>query len=159
MTKPGRLARATYDGAPPKLTPQVAETLLGCAAEGLPKRMAARIARISRDTLTEWLKPDNPNEACRRFAADYEEALANKGAEIWPQAVEKDPWRALAVVHQIKEPPKRVESSTKHEHKFTLPPELAIAAKQLSAEDVTAYLSESNGASGEDAIDGEIDED
>jgi hypothetical protein len=94
-----------------KLDQATVTILLAAAERGLPKQLAAPLARISRQTLHVWLT--STEEPYVSFAADYRAAMARAGGNLVDTVTNTDPKWLLAVVHKLRPPPERREVTGK----------------------------------------------
>lgn len=94
-----------------KLDDKTVTILLAAAERGLPKQLAAPLARISRQTLHAWLT--SAEEPYASFAAEYRAAMARAGGNLVDTVTNTDPKWLLAVVHKLRPPPERREVTGK----------------------------------------------
>lgn len=74
--------------------------LLAAAERGVPKKLAAPMARITRQTLHTWLtRTDEPYVS---FATEWRAAFGRAGASLIDSVAATDPKYLLGAVHRIK---------------------------------------------------------
>ena len=91
-------AAAQFEGT--ALSPLTVSTLLACAERGVPKRMAAHIAGISRQTQDEWRARDV--EPYATFGREWRAAFARAGASLIDTVAATDPKYLLGAVHRVR---------------------------------------------------------
>ena len=122
-----------------ELTPEIRAILIKNARNG--KTHACRRVGIDRHTLSRWLK--ETREPWVSFAKEYRQAQVVDAEELIAMGKVRDPWKALSILHGIREPRDKDRNVT-HRHQWQLPKNLRAAAadvRGLPTETVTAYLS------------------